>query len=89
MAAESEECCPRCGGTLRRGFTPAHKVCLDCPNCGGRVVTLPVLRDGLGASGVAALSRAAREAAVICCASSSALRLCGGRYFRSRRSSRS
>ena len=54
--------CPRCGTPLRRGFTAAHKVCCDCPTCSGRLVTLPVLTDGLGAKGVAALTRAAREA---------------------------
>ena len=54
--------CPRCGTTLKRGFTPLHKVCSDCPICGGRQVTLPVLSDGLGAKGVSALTRAAREA---------------------------
>ena len=45
-----------------RGFTQAHKVCSDCPTCGGRLVTLPVLSEGLGAKGVSALTRAAREA---------------------------
>ena len=54
--------CPRCGTTLKRGFTPLHKVCSDCPTCGGRLITLPVLSDGLDAKGVAALTRAAREA---------------------------
>ena len=54
--------CPRCGAELARGFTPAHKVCSDCPSCGGRLVTLPVLRDGLGVAGVSALTRAAQEA---------------------------
>ena len=54
--------CPRCGTTLKRGFTPLHKVCSDCSTCGGRLVTLPVLPDGLGAKGVSALTRAAREA---------------------------
>ena len=54
--------CPRCGTTLKRGFTPAHKVCRDCSACGGRLVTLPVLSDGLGAKGVSALTRAARVA---------------------------
>ena len=54
--------CPRCGTTLKRGFTPLHKVCSDCPTCGGRMVTLPVLSDGLGVKGVSALTRAAREA---------------------------
>ena len=45
-----------------RGFTQAHKVCSDCPTCGGWLVTLPVLSEGLGAKGVSALTRAAREA---------------------------
>ena len=45
-----------------RGFTSAHKVCSDCPACGGRHVTLPVLSDGLGAKGVSALMQAARVA---------------------------
>ena len=54
--------CPRCGAELARGFTPAHKVCSDCPSCGGRLVTLPVLRDGLGVAGVSELTRAAQEA---------------------------
>ena len=54
--------CPRCGTTLKRGFTPLHKVCSDCPTCGGRMVTLPLLSEGLGAKGGAALTRAAREA---------------------------
>ena len=45
-----------------RGFTQAHKVCSDCPTCGGRLVTLPVLSEGLGAKGVSVLTRAAREA---------------------------
>ena len=59
--------CPRCGTTLKRGFTPLHKVCSDCPICGGRQVTLPVLSDGLGAKGVSALTRAAREAPKSAC----------------------
>lgn len=52
--------CPRCGIGLVRGRTDAHKVCFDCPTCGGRLVTLPVLREALGSAGIAALTRAAR-----------------------------
>lgn len=43
-----------------RGQTDAHKVCFDCPTCGGRQITLPVLREALGSAGIAALTRAAR-----------------------------
>ena len=57
---DARETCPRCGGGLVRGQTPAHKVCLDCPACGGRAVTLPVLREAIGAAGIASLTRAAR-----------------------------
>ena len=46
---EPSQVCPRCGADLVRGFTSAHKVCWDCPSCGGRLVTLPVLKAGLGA----------------------------------------
>lgn len=45
---EPLQVCPRCGADLVCGFTPAHKVCWDCPSCGGRLVTLPVLKAGLG-----------------------------------------
>lgn len=54
--------CPRCGAELKPGFTATHKVCLDCPSCGGRLVTLPVLKEGLGLRGVATLTRTVREA---------------------------
>lgn len=56
------ENCPRCKTPLVRGLTLEHKVCFDCPSCGGRLVTLPVLRDGLGSQGVAILTRKVREA---------------------------
>ena len=57
--------CPRCGCDLVRGMTAARKVCFECPQCGGRLVTLPVLR-GSGV-GVAVLTQAAREAERIGC----------------------
>lgn len=47
--------CPRCGIGLVSGRTDAHKVCFDCPTCGGRLITLPVLREALGSAGIAAL----------------------------------
>lgn len=61
MRRNDEIQCPRCGTFLVRGFTAAHKVCMDCPDCRGRLITLPVLKDGLGAAGVSALSRAAKD----------------------------
>lgn len=54
------ERCPRCGSELKRGKTPALKVCHDCPICGGRLVTLPILNEGLGDKGVALLTRSVR-----------------------------
>lgn len=54
------ERCPRCGKELKFGKTPALKVCHDCPACGGRLVTLPILKDGLGDKGVALLTRSVR-----------------------------
>ena len=57
---DEEARCPRCGVELVRGQTDARKVCFDCPTCGGRQITLPVLREALGGAGVAALTRAAR-----------------------------
>lgn len=62
-----ESVCPRCGVDLKAGFTADRKVCSDCPRCGGRLVTLPVLREGLGQKGTATLARAAREEQAIGC----------------------
>ncbi|MDD6030933.1 MAG: zf-TFIIB domain-containing protein [Kiritimatiellae bacterium] len=59
--------CPRCGRELVRGFSPQGKVQFDCPGCGGRAVTLPVLREGLGARGVGALAQAARTGEHVGC----------------------
>ena len=55
--------CPRCGSaSLVSGRTAARKVCYDCPECGGRLVTFPVLKDGLGGKGIVALTQAVRTA---------------------------
>lgn len=61
------ERCPRCGEELKFGKTPALKVCHDCPTCGGRLVTLPILKDGLGDKGVALLTRSVRTMAADGC----------------------
>ena len=60
--------CPRCGRELVRGFSPQGKVQFDCPGCGGRAVTIPVLREGLGPRGVGALAQAARTGERVGCA---------------------
>ncbi len=52
--------CPRCGRELVRGTTPTGKVCFRCPSCGGVAVTLPALRESIGAESIAALTAAAR-----------------------------
>ena len=54
--------CPRCGCGLVRGKTSAGKVCFRCPSCGGVAVTLPALRESLGAKSIAMLVEAARAA---------------------------
>ena len=59
--------CPRCGTGLERSLTSAHKVCFDCPACGGRQITIPVLREALGNAGVAALTRVAHESKDVGC----------------------
>lgn len=59
--------CPRCGLELVREFTASGKVCFRCPSCGGVSVTLPVLRESLGARSVATLVRAARAAEHVGC----------------------
>lgn len=60
--------CPRCGRELVRGTTPTGKVCFRCPSCGGVAVTLPVLRESIGAESIAALTNAARAAESTGCA---------------------
>ena len=59
--------CPRCGTGLERSLTSARKVCFDCPACGGRQITIPVLREALGNAGVAALMRVAHESKDVGC----------------------
>ena len=59
--------CPRCGTGLERSLTSARKVCFDCPACGGRQITIPVLREVLGNAGVAALTRVAHESKDVGC----------------------
>lgn len=60
--------CPRCGRELVRGTTPTGKVCFRCPSCGGVAVTLPALRESIGAESIAALTAAARTAERTGCA---------------------